>query len=320
MLGKKTRNIVPLVLEPDQSAWTDRVKRQSIPLDWIAYARSCDTTKDSYDQFTLPEKLRVFLENYQHRINYPSGASGRMIFFSFFVQINKTNSSEVNNLHLSKVIVLLQLLADPNLSMSEHNKSAFLLHSLFEMGQLGLDTLHVLFSYGLTYEKFLLSLVFFIKTYITDNVDQEVILGLLESSSTVKMEFSKETNNLIYKPILDISENNAYTQVYQYLRMAYASYQQTSYQQAAEFYQKASETLTQVLDTNELNPIIRKDYCWRREQSERYSEICQHLFHQKQSSGVELGHSDIFSTISSFFFTSTEQAPINVGLIKYKQS
>lgn len=225
----------------------------SIPKKWMSYVSDTNTSRTPKGNFVVAERLRKFLSPYRAElINDVDQFSfiKLTLFFSFFAQLEDKNlTEEVKELHLSKVVVLLQLLADPNSSNSPLSFPNNFLWSTFDSEQSGLDILNLLFSYGLDYKKFLLNLAAF--------------------------------KRHVYAPVSSILPENEYSNTYHLLSSAYSHYKTSQYKEAADCYREASKLLHTLASQEKLSKTIRDDYLWRHEKSMEYYNQCCSLLETK---------------------------------------
>lgn len=263
------------------SIWTPYV-----PLEWRDYLRSNATKKNSEGNFVVAENLRRFLLPYQALIDESSSSIVKLpIFFDFFAQLGDTTlKAELKELHLAKMVVLLQLLADPNLSNSSHPLVKNLLWSTFQNEQLGVDTLNLLFSYGLTYQNFLLSLSVFFNRKMGVPTTQDDLLQILRSPEDEKDRIMEEKPGVLYRPILNVLPDSEYIRTYGLLSSAYLNYRNADYAEAARCYDEASELLNKFASQTDLSKPLRDDYLLRLRKSTEYRDQCYALLEEENQS------------------------------------
>lgn len=250
---KISGSIIPLVsdLSADCNASVHNfISRALLAEEWNIYANSTNIAKDKNGDFIVKKELIKFLSPYKDIINVPTNTTHFRMIFSFLIKISPKNRIEINELHLSKVIVLLQLFADVNLPVSDRISYINPLESIFSDHRMGRDVLNLLFSYGLNYEIFLHHLNRFCLSRGRDNIDPK---------------------------ILELTDNNDYISVYQTLRDAYIAYQHKNYQAAKELYKTAHEFLSTLKAQSGLSFVISKNYDERDSIAKEYYEICHQL-------------------------------------------
>ncbi len=284
-----TKTIMPIVSNQttEENHWFDfnTLSQWWMPTTWMDFVTDTNTQKDSEGNFIVAKNLEKFLRPYRHCLNTPDTYSKHRIFSSFFVQVYHKNSNRKNEIHLSKVIVLLKLLVDPNLPVSTSSICALSLGNIFEKCPIGFDALNLLFSYGYSYERFLIGL----QIYVYEQIDEKRIIDSRDQyvASTNDHAFiQKELNNTaeskdsfahqygIDRRMLDIAEDNPYIQVFQALRNAYKAYQASDHKTAGNLYQKAYRLLRILKQQDGLSDVIKKDYQRRYEESKQYYAIC----------------------------------------------
>lgn len=230
----------------------------SIPRKWQDYLSSKSLEKNLEGNFIVAENLRNFLLPYKHLINEPVSEFVKItMFFQFFFQLDDiTLHPKIRELYLAQVVVLLQLLADPNSSKSPYTFRYNFLWNTFKTGAAGLDILNLLFSYGLAYKNFDINRSRFVQFLAT------------------------QEKQIIYQPILDISSENEYIRTYHLLSSAYSNYKNTDYKEAARLYDEACQLLDKFTSQPELSDTIRKDYLWRLSRAAVYRDQCYDLLSQ----------------------------------------
>lgn len=254
------------------------------------YFLTWETTRNEDGDFVKALELKELLVPYANLINRPDICRWR-IFYSFFISISHEKTDEENQLCLAQVIVLLQFLANPDLTMNENKvsrSSSILLNNIFKNTEFELDVLNLLFSYGLSYERFLEELLF-----VMQSIDQIRHLSTLKTVQSLETFIStasiEEKNTLsrlsgIYRPIFDVQRNNIQISAYLLLRNAYRAYREHDYVRASNFYTLASNTLTALSTKPELNSLIQKDYNSRSHRCEEYVKKCSNLRESQKNS------------------------------------
>lgn len=278
-------SVAPLVADPKISEGIF-VAYQQFPylMHLNEYCLSTDIAKTNNGDFVVAARLKLLLTPYAPLINRPDVTNCR-IFCSFFPLIRSKNTEEINEVHLSKVIVLLQLLANPNLVMNGNNPSPpwSLLKNSFNNGQFGLDALMLLFSYGLSYETFLKELQLFINqsknglTFSAINNDLNALEKFLHDNSSFDEKDNLSQSCGIDRHILDLRRDNGYSTVYQDLRFAYKAYKDNNYSTALTHYKNAYILLERLKNQEGLNYVIVNDYDKRSQKCKEYIKICRVL-------------------------------------------
>lgn len=311
----QTRNdnhVDPLVADPEFSAWPSFFN-QMFPhnKDINKYLMSDETKRISSGEFFVATELRKLLSPHAKLINQPDNTNIRVFYFPF-KSIKAENSEELNNLHLAKVIVLLQMLANPNLVMNENKlpQPWILLINSLNNGEYGLNALRLLFSYGLSYEKFLVELRFVIKQTLQDKPEVSLLETINSTDemfeqflcdNSARTEYLKEEISRccgIFRPVLDLTKNDPSLITYQDLRQAYRAYRSGDYSDAFTHYRNAYLSLSALKTIGNQNYLITEDYEIRFQKCKNYMRICESLQHTFS------GHS-LFATLYGCFWHPT---------------
>lgn len=264
------------------------------------YLVSRETKRTSNGEFFVAAQLRKLLAPHAKLINQPGNTNIKLLYFPFKT-IKAGTSEEVNNLYLAKVIVLLQFLTNPDLIMNGNKlpKPWILLANSFNNGEYGLNTVKLLFSYGLSYEKFLFELHFVIKQSVVEMMDctSEMFEAFLCDNSTTTEDLKEKISRCcgIFRPVLDLRRNDPSLIAYQDLREAYRAYRNSDYSGAVTHYRNAYLSLSALKTLSNQHDLITGDYEKRSQQCKDYMRICESL--QRT-----LPHDSLITTLYGLFW------------------
>lgn len=271
-MWENTKQVLPLVSPKFhyQSGLMDCIQRSWLGNKWYKYLQSTDVSVDTHRNYLVVEELRKLLLPYKSVLDITNSPEQLRIFGAFFAYVFVGTPEEVT-LNLAKIVVLLELHVNPNLRLGDCALSPRLWNVFDQKDvRLPLDTLNLLFSYGLTYENFLIER----RSYLSSG-------GKLNDC------------------FMQISENNRYIKIYTNLRDAYDHYKNQRYIEARFLYQQSCQLLGEASGQNDLSHIIKDNYEKRYNKAEVYLKIC--------SAHVEKDKKQPVKIFSSVMFPSSEK-------------